>query len=241
MRDARVARRAGLLLVGRQQRVLEGMQELVLGDALLARQSCARRRRSLATWLSPPGGSNGGCRRRRCDTTPVSAATVTSSSVAPSSSPVKERRPSWSPRVRTSRAAADVAAEVLGLGQRPLGPGRGDLERVLLAHGGEVPGDALAQVERDAGGVVDEEPDELAAHDLGEQNLDVGLRLCKAGLDVGLDRAHVHPSPFMKKAGERPLSEHTSALRPNRKLCVQISTAERLEQAFRRPLATRSR
>src|SRR4051794_10843763 len=35
------------------------------------------------------------------ETTPVSAATVTPSSPASSSSPVNERRPSWSPRVRT--------------------------------------------------------------------------------------------------------------------------------------------
>src|SRR3712207_8015469 len=47
-------------------------------------------------------------------------------------------------------AAADEAAEVLGLGQRALDARGGDLERVLLAHGGQVAGHALAQVERDA-------------------------------------------------------------------------------------------
>ena len=49
---------------------------------------------------------------------------------------------------------------------------------------------ALAEVERHALRVVDEEADEVAPHDLGEQDLDFGLHLGKAGLDVGLDRAH---------------------------------------------------
>jgi hypothetical protein len=96
---------------------------------------------------------------------------------------------------------------VLGLGERALGTGRGDLERVLLAHRREVPGDPLAELERDAAGVVDEQADEGAPDDLGEQYLDLGLRLGETGLDVGLDRAHVHLHSFMKKAGERPLSE----------------------------------
>ena len=56
-------------------------------------------------------------------TTPVSAAMVTSSSEAPTSSPVKRVRPSCAPARAHARAAAEEAAEVVGLGQRALGPG----------------------------------------------------------------------------------------------------------------------
>src|SRR5687768_15521733 len=46
-----------------------------------------------------------------------------------------------------TRTPADEAAEVLRLGQRPLDARRGDLERVLLAHGSQMARHALAQVE----------------------------------------------------------------------------------------------
>ena len=50
----------------------------------------------------------------------------------------------------------------------------------------------------------------LAADDLGEQDLDLGLDSRELRLDVGLDRAAhglFSPSPlYMKKAGQRPLS-----------------------------------
>src|SRR5215207_7706750 len=42
-----------------------------------------------------------------------------------------------------ARLAPHEAAEVRRLGQRTLGPRRGDLERVLLPHVGELAGDAL--------------------------------------------------------------------------------------------------
>src|SRR5918992_161136 len=83
------------------------------------------------------------------------------------------------------RAPADEAAEVLRLGERALHARRGDLERVLLADLGKLLRDPLAQLERDAGGVVDEEPDEAAGDDLGEQDLDLGFHLREACLDVG--------------------------------------------------------
>ena len=67
------------------------------------------------------------------ETTPSSAAIVTSASVAPTSSPVKRRvAVARLPRANAG-AAAEEAVEVLGLGQRPVGAGRGDLERVALA------------------------------------------------------------------------------------------------------------
>src|ERR1700712_2592236 len=58
-----------------------------------------------------------------------------------------------------ARAAADVAAEVVWLGQGTLRAWRGDLERVRLAHAGEVLGDPLAERERDTVGMIDEQPD----------------------------------------------------------------------------------
>src|SRR4051794_34787237 len=75
------------------------------------------------------------------------------------------------------RAAADVAAEVLGLGERALDPRRGDLQRVLLPHVRKVMGHALTEVERDALWVIDEEADEVAPDDLREQDLDFRLHL----------------------------------------------------------------
>ena len=58
----------------------------------------------------------------------------------------------------------------------------------------------LAEVERHALRVIDEEADEVAPDDLGEQDLDFGLHLGQAGLDVGLDRAHV-TSSIQQKSG----------------------------------------
>ena len=73
------------------------------------------------------------------DTTPPSAATVTASSVAREQL-AGEAAAAVGLRAAGAhaRAPADEAAEVLGLGERALGPGRGDLERVALAHVGEV-------------------------------------------------------------------------------------------------------
>ena len=64
----------------------------------------------------------------------------------------------------------------------------------------------LAEIERDPLRVIDEEADEVAPDDLGEQDLDFGLHLGQAGLDFGLDRAHV-TSFFNKKAGSSPASQ----------------------------------
>ena len=62
---AGVARRAGLLLVGRQQRVFERAHQLLLGDALLSPESLDCFDDLCGHVLSPPRGSNDGCRRRR--------------------------------------------------------------------------------------------------------------------------------------------------------------------------------
>ena len=70
-------------------------------------------------------------------TTPVSAAIVTSASVAPTSSPVKDVWPSRGVAQADAGAAAEEAAEVVGLGQRALAARRGDLERVALADLGQ--------------------------------------------------------------------------------------------------------
>src|SRR5579863_4041079 len=82
-------------------------------------------------------------------------------------------------------ATPDEAAEMLGLGQRALRTGRADLEAVLLAQVTERLGDALAQIERDARGVVDENPQALSGA-LDEQHFDVRLAAGQALLDVVL-------------------------------------------------------
>jgi hypothetical protein len=115
-------------------------------------------------------------------------------------------------------AAAEEAAEVRGLGERTPAAGRRDLERVALADVAEVVRHALAKIERHAVGMVDEEPQRLAADDLDEQHLH--LRLCRgeAGLDLGLQAAH--PSSFrQQKSGRAPAFGPAPAdRRPQRKL-----------------------
>src|SRR3954447_23033506 len=84
--------------------------------------------------------------------------------------------------------------------------------------------DALAKLERDAVGMVDEEANKIASDDLGEQDLDIWLHLCQAGLDLGLDLAHV-TSFFNKKAGSSPASQ--SGLPAAKSLSVELSSATR--------------
>src|ERR671933_140335 len=103
--------------------------------------------------------------------------------------------------------AAEVAVEVRRLGQRALAARRGHLERVALADVPEQVGDPLAEVERDAVGMVDEQPQRVAADDLGEQHFDVRRLGGQARLDVGLHAAHHYLLPDNKKAGSCPLSD----------------------------------
>src|SRR3954470_23032772 len=95
-------------------------------------------------------------------------------------------------------------------------------------------GDALAKLERDAVRMVDEKAHEVSSDDLREQDLHVGLHLCQAGLDIGLDLAHV-TSSFNKKAGSSPASQ--SGLPAAKSLCVQVSSVGALVQRPRRVLA----
>jgi hypothetical protein len=89
-----------------------------------------------------------------------------------------------------ARPAPEEAPEVRGLGERALQPGRGDLEGVALAQVAELVGDPLAEVQRHAVRMVDEQPKRVGADDLGEQHLDVGRRRREAGLDVVLQAGH---------------------------------------------------
>ena len=125
---ARVLRRPGRLLVGRQERVLEGRHQAVGGDALLALED-SDGLDDLLGHRSPSSRLLRLISEYGIDTTPSSAATVTSSSLAPTSSPVKLLWPSLGSRSAHARATAEEAAEVVRLRQRPLGTRRGDLER----------------------------------------------------------------------------------------------------------------
>ena len=146
--------------------------------------------------------------------TPPSAASVTSSSEAPTSSPVKLRarlaraalalgREGTRVARAHARAPADEAAEVRGLGQRALGARRGDLQRVALAQVVERQRHALAQLQRDAVGMVDEHAQRAAAENLGEQHLDVGLAERQTPLDICLYGCH-QLAPLRKKSGPAP-------------------------------------
>ena len=74
--------------------------------------------------------------------------------------------------------------------------------------------------------MVDEQADEGAPDHLGEQHLDLGLRLGETGLDVGLDPAHVHLHSFMKKSGRAPAFRNLRPCGRDESCAVQISTAE---------------
>ena len=122
---------------------------------------------------------------------------------------MNDRWPSCSSRVRTRARRPRNRRKCVGLGQRTLGPGRGDLERVPLADLGQRVRDALAELERDALGMVDEQAHRAAAEHLGEQHLDVRLALGELALDLVLDGVLINPPPVNnEKAGERPLPVH---------------------------------
>jgi hypothetical protein len=82
-------------------------------------------------------------------------------------------------------AAAKETRVVLGLGQGTVLTRRGHLQRVALTVLGQVPRDALAEVEAHAVGVIDEQPQGGTCH-LGQQHLYLGLDAGKSGFDLGL-------------------------------------------------------
>ena len=89
-------------------------------------------------------------------------------------------------------------------------PGRGDLERVALADLGQQVGDALAEGERDAVGMIDEEAHVWPPSDLGEQHLDIRRASRRAApRSRSACCSSRSSSPDNKKAGERPLSDCT--------------------------------
>ena len=86
-------------------------------------------------------------------------------------------------RVRDARPAAEVAAEVLGLGQRPFRSGRRDLDRVVGEQVAERFGDPLAEREVDAVRVVDDQPQRVAAGTLEHDQLHLGVEMVQAVFD----------------------------------------------------------
>ena len=96
-------------------------------------------------------------------------------------------------------AAAEEAAEMCGLRERALDAGRGHLEDIALTELGETMGDALAQLERHAVGMVDEDAERLRTDNLDEQHLDLRLGRGKAALDIRLQAAHPSLLPTTKK------------------------------------------
>ena len=99
---------------------------------------------------------------------------------------MKDAWPSRASRVRTRARRPRKRRKCCGLGQRTVDARRGDLERVALADRRELVRDALAELERDAVGMVDEQAQRVAG-DLGEQHLDVRLAGRELGFDLGLD------------------------------------------------------
>ena len=159
---ARVAGGARRLLVGREQSVLEGLHQPVGRDALLALEHAdglddllRHCDPSSTRWLRLISEYG-------IETTPVSAATVTSSLRGAEKLAGEALVPVLGLARAHARAATEKAAEVLRLGQRALGPRRGDLQPVVHQHVAQVVGDPLAQVEIDPVRVVDGQPQPLA-------------------------------------------------------------------------------
>src|SRR3954447_25490076 len=98
-------------------------------------------------------------------------------------------------------AAAEVAPEVLGLGQRALRARRRHLEPVVREQVAEVSGHALAQRDVHPAGAVDHETQALGRHLLAGEQLDVGLGVGQPGFDFCPDWGFVHPIQVVKKVG----------------------------------------
>src|SRR4051794_6813423 len=121
-------------------------------------------------------------------------------------------------------AATEEAAEVGRLRERALDAGRGHLERIALTELGELMGDALAQIERDAVGMVDEHAERVATDDLDEQHLDLRLGRGKAALDIRLQAAHPSLLPTTKKRASARFLTCAGDRRPNESCEAEDST-----------------
>ena len=86
--------------------------------------------------------------------------------------PRKRFRPSISWSVRIGDLAADRVAEVGRRAQRPLDPGRRDVDRVPVEVAAQQVGDALAERVVDTGRVVDVDREPLRAGQLDGEHLD---------------------------------------------------------------------
>ena len=85
---------------------------------------------------------------------------------------------------------AEEPAEVLGLGQRPLRAGRGDLERVVDQQVAQLVGHPLAEPQVDPVGVIDEEPQAVGSRVLQRDQLDRRIELAEPSLYVRLEVSH---------------------------------------------------
>src|SRR6185312_5609954 len=121
-----------------------------------------------------------------------------------------------------TRAPADEAPEVRGLGQRTVAAGRGDLQRVTLAEVVQQHRHALAHRQVDALWVVDEHAQAAPAEHLGEEHLDLRLVVFEPLFDLCLERVHllVDPGLYAKRAGVRPLSVLLPALARRHESCA---------------------
>ena len=124
-----------------------------------------------------------------------------------------------------ARATAEEPAEVGRLGERAVRARRGDLERVALTDLRQLVRDALAERERHALGVIDEEADGVATDELGEQHLDIRLARRERCLDLGLDAAHLpsfkNPDSDNKKSGRAPTFCTTAGPWPDSESCSE--------------------
>src|SRR3954454_18932745 len=120
----------------------------------------------------------------------------------------------------------DEPPEVVRLARRALGAGGRHGEPVLLQQLRQRVRDALAELERDAVGMVDVELD-VVTLELREQHLDLGLALGELALDLSLDGGAHQPSPLKMK--ERAIARSLyiiGGVPPTRKLWLENSSMD---------------
>src|SRR5919201_4349317 len=101
-----------------------------------------------------------------------------------------------------TRATTHEATEVLRLGERSLGTGRRNLQRVVHEQIAQMTRDPLAERQVDSVRMVDEHPHLSWGDLLHEQHVDVGLNACEPLLDVLL--CSFQRSPSGRKKGGPP-------------------------------------
>ena len=235
--DARVPGRPRRLLVRRQQCVLERRHQRLGIDPLLLLEA-PDGLDDLAAHRAPSSGIEWSGTRfeRRMRASGISTSPMPASQT--DAALVRGRQRAGEAALALDRLAsanpdpaAHEAAEVLGLGQRAIGPRRGDLERPCLEQVAELVGDPLAERQVDPIRMVDVKPQRLGGRALERDQLDLGIEVPKPASRSALEARPssslsclvVAPRPDRrrKKGGPGPTSDR---VRVRKKVDLSIAS-----------------